>query len=430
MVGEGQPLEPGIRQAMESFFQADFSGVRVHEGPAAQAMGALAFTLGEELHFAPGLYEPTTREGVELLGHELAHVVQQRDGRVANPYGQGVAIVQDPQLEAEADRMGQQVADQIWSGAGRGPGRGRDAMGRRVGSSTPASTGRTSEGRQLGREPSRRVQQATRGVLLHPGPARRPVRPVIQRAVHNNMTAMWQAVSNAFNANVINADSVLKQIYDDAALQLTDCNFNQVNKRSPDITYTPNANQPFRIDWDTATNLNLDADYFVAAFIHELSHAACSRQYRRNGYNQDLFIYANLNLPAAIGQVDQHTGMAQNQLTSYRNQIQTLDDNWGDLEQEEAIDYQSNTLTQTQHQHVYGRIQYARGTLFVHNDPVLADIMYYLRAKNRHNSRAYKFARRMLKEANDRRTNGTWSSAGTEVRRVDRAASSCNFFVW
>jgi hypothetical protein len=114
--GNGRPLDDGIRAQMESFFNASFSGVRVHEGPAAQAMGALAFTLGEDLHFAPGLYAPTSREGVELLGHELTHVVQQRDGRAANPYGQGVAIVQDPALEAEADLMGRRVADEIWCG--------------------------------------------------------------------------------------------------------------------------------------------------------------------------------------------------------------------------------------------------------------------------------------------------------------------------
>ncbi len=114
VIGDGRPIEPGIRQAMERFFQADFSGVRVHEGPAARAMGALAFTLGEEIHFAPGLYAPESREGLALLGHELTHVVQQRDGRVANPYGQGVAIVQDPALEAEADRMGQKFVDEMW----------------------------------------------------------------------------------------------------------------------------------------------------------------------------------------------------------------------------------------------------------------------------------------------------------------------------
>lgn len=119
-IGEGRPIEPQIRQAAERFFQADFSAVRVHVGPAAPALGALAFTLGEQLHFAPGLYDPTTREGVELLGHELTHVVQQRDGRVENPYGQGVAIVQNPALEQEADRLGQQLAEAIWSGSRAG----------------------------------------------------------------------------------------------------------------------------------------------------------------------------------------------------------------------------------------------------------------------------------------------------------------------
>jgi hypothetical protein len=111
MVGEGRSLEPGVRRTMEQFFGADFSGVRVHVGSAAQAMGALAFTLGEEIHFAPGLYNPSSREGIALLGHELTHVVQQRAGRVANPYGKGVALVQDPNLEAQADQIGQELAD-------------------------------------------------------------------------------------------------------------------------------------------------------------------------------------------------------------------------------------------------------------------------------------------------------------------------------
>jgi hypothetical protein len=117
VIGAGRPLEPGIRETMESFFGTDFSSVRIHHGPAATSMGALAFTLGEQLHFATGRYAPTTREGIELLGHELAHVVQQREGRIANPYGQGVAIVQDPTLEAEADRLGQEIADAMWSGS-------------------------------------------------------------------------------------------------------------------------------------------------------------------------------------------------------------------------------------------------------------------------------------------------------------------------
>jgi hypothetical protein len=40
----------------------------------------------------------------------LAHVVQQRAGRVRNPLGSGLAVVQDKALEAEADRLGRQAA--------------------------------------------------------------------------------------------------------------------------------------------------------------------------------------------------------------------------------------------------------------------------------------------------------------------------------
>ena len=116
-IGDGQPLEPGIRRAMESCFRIDLSEVRVHEGSAAPSIGALAFTLGDDLHFAPGRFDPTTRDGLALLGHELAHVVQQREGRVANPYGRGIAIVQDPELEAEAHQRGERIAEQLWSGS-------------------------------------------------------------------------------------------------------------------------------------------------------------------------------------------------------------------------------------------------------------------------------------------------------------------------
>lgn len=113
LIGEGRALDPGTRQTLETYFQADFSGVRIHEGPAAPALGALAFTLGEAIYFAPGQYRPGTREGLELLGHELTHVVQQRAGRATNPYAQGIAIVQDPALEAEADANGRSVANPL-----------------------------------------------------------------------------------------------------------------------------------------------------------------------------------------------------------------------------------------------------------------------------------------------------------------------------
>jgi hypothetical protein len=60
---------------MERAFSADFSAVRVHEGPAAAAMRAQAFTRGSNIHFALGRYDPGSSRGKQLSGHELTHVV-------------------------------------------------------------------------------------------------------------------------------------------------------------------------------------------------------------------------------------------------------------------------------------------------------------------------------------------------------------------
>jgi hypothetical protein len=106
----GRPLPDGVRAKMESVFGTDFSDVRVHVGPQATSIGAVAFTAGSRIVFAPGQYNPETPQGQALLGHELAHVVQQRTGRVRNPFGEGLAVVQDPRLEVEADRMSQRAA--------------------------------------------------------------------------------------------------------------------------------------------------------------------------------------------------------------------------------------------------------------------------------------------------------------------------------
>jgi hypothetical protein len=107
--GNGQPLPADVRQQMESVFGAKFGDVRVHVGPQAATLGALAFTNGSDIHFAPGHYNPQTPRGRQILAHELAHVVQQRAGRVRNPFGSGVAVVQDRMLETEADRFAQRA---------------------------------------------------------------------------------------------------------------------------------------------------------------------------------------------------------------------------------------------------------------------------------------------------------------------------------
>jgi Domain of unknown function (DUF4157) len=108
--GGGKSLPEAVLRKMETALGADFSDVRVHVGGEASSIGALAFTHGSDIFFAPGLYDPHSPHGQRLLGHELVHVVQQRHGRVRNPLGGGVAVVQDPGLEAEAERMGMLAA--------------------------------------------------------------------------------------------------------------------------------------------------------------------------------------------------------------------------------------------------------------------------------------------------------------------------------
>ncbi len=74
--------EPMV-SSMSARFGYDFSRVRVHaDGSAARSaaeIGARAWTLGSDVVFGAGMYAPTTRPGLALLTHELAHVVQQRD---------------------------------------------------------------------------------------------------------------------------------------------------------------------------------------------------------------------------------------------------------------------------------------------------------------------------------------------------------------
>jgi|GEM_PF-1235874 len=101
----GEPLDPGTQGFMEPRFGQDFSRVRVHTdaraGESARAVNALAYTVGRHLVFGSGQYAPGTQGGRQLVAHELAHVVQQRAGRVSNTHDtDGTA-----REENDADRM-------------------------------------------------------------------------------------------------------------------------------------------------------------------------------------------------------------------------------------------------------------------------------------------------------------------------------------
>lgn len=79
--GSGRPLEPELRRFFEPRFGYSFSGVRIHTDAfaagAARDLGAEAFTIGQDVFFGAGRYQPLSANGKRLIAHELAHVVQQ-----------------------------------------------------------------------------------------------------------------------------------------------------------------------------------------------------------------------------------------------------------------------------------------------------------------------------------------------------------------
>jgi outer membrane protein OmpA-like peptidoglycan-associated protein len=99
----GRPLDPDTRGQMEGAFGRGFSDVRVHAGASAaasaRALGARAYTLGSDIAFGEGRYQPATAPGRALIAHELAHVVQRE--RPADP---------GPGAEARADAAAGTVA--------------------------------------------------------------------------------------------------------------------------------------------------------------------------------------------------------------------------------------------------------------------------------------------------------------------------------
>lgn len=101
----GLPLPRVVLRKMETLLGADLSKVRVHTGPQAVRLGAVAFTSGHDIYFGPEQYQPFTPSGEALLIRHLTYVLQQRSGRARNPFGAGLAVLQDSALDAEAQSL-------------------------------------------------------------------------------------------------------------------------------------------------------------------------------------------------------------------------------------------------------------------------------------------------------------------------------------
>jgi Domain of unknown function (DUF4157)/Pre-toxin TG len=81
MKSKGVPLDNKTRSFFQPRFGVDLGNVRIHkennQERMARALRANAFTIGNDIVFAEGKYQPETNEGQELIAHELVHVEQQ-----------------------------------------------------------------------------------------------------------------------------------------------------------------------------------------------------------------------------------------------------------------------------------------------------------------------------------------------------------------
>lgn len=104
-LGAGHPLDSRVQSQMSSAFGYDFSGVRVHSDSGAASLSrqinARAFTVGKDVAFGSGEYQPGTPMGDALIAHELAHVVQQSGGQASAPLAKSEES--SGPLEHEAD---------------------------------------------------------------------------------------------------------------------------------------------------------------------------------------------------------------------------------------------------------------------------------------------------------------------------------------
>lgn len=116
--GRGQPLSASARAFYEPRFGHDFGQVRVHVGTEASRLAhsvqAKAFTVGRDVVFGHGYFQPGTSAGQRLMAHELTHVLQQQEGLSRSP-SNGIQVQHTMQPQLQGGFFGK-----VWSGIKKG----------------------------------------------------------------------------------------------------------------------------------------------------------------------------------------------------------------------------------------------------------------------------------------------------------------------
>ncbi|MDP2315253.1 MAG: DUF4157 domain-containing protein [Pseudomonadota bacterium] len=160
-----RPLPDRVRADMEGRFGERFGDVKVHTDGAAQAAAdavqARAYTVGNEIWFGRGEFRPDDPQGLELLAHELTHVLQNRGGDARSDGGEtvdGMAVsspgdARELEAVATARDVMRGPAPELGAGIEGGALDGLETFGGGAAMDTGFGGGGTSAGGALARDP-------------------------------------------------------------------------------------------------------------------------------------------------------------------------------------------------------------------------------------------------------------------------------------
>lgn len=87
--GSGHSLPEEVRAQVSEHVGDPLHDVKIHTDSTAdqlaRSVAARAFTTGNDVFFAAGEYQPSSKDGQSLIAHELTHVVQQRGAPTGGP---------------------------------------------------------------------------------------------------------------------------------------------------------------------------------------------------------------------------------------------------------------------------------------------------------------------------------------------------------
>jgi hypothetical protein len=152
----GEPLESAARAYFEPRFGHDFSNVRLHTdtkaAESAQAVNALAYTVGNDIVFANPPSVLGTAEGTRILAHELTHVLQQ------SGVSDSRAAVQVGSIDSPFEREADHAANAVLSNQHSAPTMhaGAPALQRQTGQ-TPTQTPKQTPAQTPGQAPAEAV---------------------------------------------------------------------------------------------------------------------------------------------------------------------------------------------------------------------------------------------------------------------------------